>query len=67
MGIYKLMSLIQEKAPNAIKQLPIQSFTGRSIACDASMSIYQFMISTMNIKEGMGLQELKDKEGNPTG
>jgi len=61
------MSLIQEKAAAAIKSLPLESYTGRIIACDASMSIYQFLISTMYVREGEGaVQELKDKEGNPT-
>jgi hypothetical protein len=37
MGIYKLMSLLQEKAPDCIKRLGIEVFSGRTIACDASM------------------------------
>jgi hypothetical protein len=37
MGIHKLMSLIQEKAPEAVKQIHLDSLTGRIIACDASM------------------------------
>ena len=37
MGIYKLMSLLQEKAPDCIKKLGIEVFSGRTIACDASM------------------------------
>lgn len=39
MGIYKLMSLLQEKAPACIKRAGIEVFSGRIIACDASMVI----------------------------
>ncbi len=37
MGIKNLMNLLKEKAPNAIKQLDLKTYTGRSVACDASM------------------------------
>lgn len=36
MGIHKLMSLILEKAAKAVKQIQLDSLTGRTIACDAS-------------------------------
>lgn len=36
MGIHKLMSLILEKAKNAVKNITLDSLTGRIIACDAS-------------------------------
>jgi len=42
MGIYKLMSLLQEKAPDCIKRAGIEVFSGRTIACDASMVLYSF-------------------------
>jgi hypothetical protein len=34
------MSLIQEKAPKAIKQIQMDMLTGKVVACDASMAIY---------------------------
>lgn len=37
MGIKLLMNLIKEKAPGAIKQLDLKSYTGRTVACDVSM------------------------------
>ena len=37
MGIYKLMSLLLEKSPNAIKKCQLDRYSGRIIACDASM------------------------------
>lgn len=41
MGIHRLMHLIREKSPNAIKSLDLKSYTGRVVACDASM-VYLF-------------------------
>lgn len=43
--------------------------TGKVVACDASMAIYQFLIATQSFsKMGVpGLQELKDADGNLTG
>lgn len=67
MGIHKLMSLIQEKAPKAIKSLHLDMLTGKVIACDASMAIYQFLIATQTMKQGFGIGELTDEHGNLTG
>ena len=43
--------------------------SGKTVACDASMAIYQFLIATQSFsKMGVpGLQELKDEDGNLTG
>jgi flap endonuclease-1 len=46
MGIQKLMTLIQEKAPKAVKTINLELLTGKVVACDASMAIYQFLIAT---------------------
>jgi flap endonuclease-1 len=67
MGIHKLMSLIDEKAPKAIKEIKLDILTGKVVAIDASMAMYQFLISTQTISKGYGVSELKDKEGNLTG
>jgi len=40
---------------------------GKVIACDASMAIYQFLIATQTMKQGMGVSELRDVDGNLTG
>jgi len=40
MGIHKLMMLINEKAPKAVRQIPMEMLTGKVVACDASMAIY---------------------------
>jgi len=45
MGIKGLTALLQEHAPNAIKEHEIKTLFGRKVAIDASMSIYQFLIA----------------------
>ena len=67
MGIHKLMSLIEEKAPKAIKEIQLDMLTGKVVAIDASMAIYQFLISTQTLSKGYGVTELRDKDGNLTG
>ena len=61
------MSLLKDKCPKAIKEIDLKALTGYKIACDASMAIYQFLISTQGVQKGYGLSELRDKEGNLTG
>ena len=39
MGITRLMDLLKKKCPQAIKQLDLKAYTGRTVACDASMVI----------------------------
>mmetsp|Transcript_53491 Transcript_53491/g.130700 ORF Transcript_53491/g.130700 Transcript_53491/m.130700 type:complete len:389 (-) Transcript_53491:11-1177(-) len=45
MGIKSLMKLIGDSAPDAIKEVKMESYFGRKVAVDASMSIYQFLIA----------------------
>ena len=67
MGIKQLMTLIQEKAPKAIKSMQLDMLTGKTVAVDASMAIYQFLIATQTFSAmGKGIGELKDEDGNLT-
>jgi len=66
MGIHKLFSLIEEKAPRAIRKIDIKCLQGRIVALDASMSMYQFLISTSGYTDN-ALTQLTDKDGNKTG
>jgi len=66
MGIKQLMSLLQEKAPGCIKKVQLDMLTGRIVACDASMAMYQFLVITQGFNQNTGLTELTDKEGNRT-
>ena len=61
------MTLLKEKCPECIKSLPLKSFTGQIFALDASLSMYQFLISTQQIKSGFSISDLRDSEGNLTG
>jgi len=69
MGIKQLMSLITEKAPKSIKHMQLDMLTGKTIAVDASMAIYQFLIATQSFSAAgrPGIGELKDEDGNLTG
>ena len=68
MGITRLMNLLREKCPKSIKSVPLSHYTGQIFALDASMAMYQFLISTQTIKtSGFSIAELRDEEGNLTG
>ena len=45
MGILGLTKLIGDNAPSAIKETTLGSHFGRKVAIDASMAIYQFLVS----------------------
>ncbi|CAO1623823.1 unnamed protein product [Sympodiomycopsis kandeliae] len=62
MGIKGLTSLIQDEAPDSIKEHDIKSFFGRKVAIDASMSLYQFLIA---VRQGDG-QQLMSESGETT-
>ena len=66
MGIHKLMDLIREKAPAALRSRDINYYSGMSIALDASMAMYQFIISVQG-HDNSFLSQLTDKDGNKTG
>ncbi|KAI6684495.1 hypothetical protein NL676_030408 [Syzygium grande] len=44
MGIKGLTKLLADNAPKAMKEEKLESYFGRRIAVDASMSIYQFLV-----------------------
>jgi len=48
MGIHGLMKLLSEECPGAMKELEMEHLTGRKVAIDASMAIYQFLVSLVN-------------------
>ncbi|KAL3805415.1 hypothetical protein ACHAWO_006219 [Cyclotella atomus] len=45
MGIKNLAKLLSDEAPSSIKSVPLSSLSGRRLAIDASMAIYQFLIA----------------------
>jgi hypothetical protein len=42
-----LTKLLADNAPGAMKEQKFESYFGRKIAIDASMSIYQFLVSVV--------------------
>jgi hypothetical protein len=49
MGIKNLTKLIADEAPGAIRERTLKSFNGRTIAIDASMALYQFMVRVSRV------------------
>lgn len=68
MGIHKLMDLLRANSPESIRKRDIKYFSGMSLALDASMSMYQFLVSTQGISSDSSfLTTLSDNQGNKTG
>ena len=65
MGIHHLMKLIIERAKEGVREIDLKSLTGKIVAVDASMTIYQHLIATISLVD-QSVTELTDKEGNPT-
>ncbi|TYI73880.1 hypothetical protein E1A91_D07G160600v1 [Gossypium mustelinum] len=62
MGIKGLTKLLADNAPKAMKEQKLESYFGRKIAIDASMSIYQFLIVVGRI----GTEMLTNEAGEVT-
>ena len=68
MGIHKLMDLILNHAPDSIRKRDVKYYASMTVALDASMSMYQFLVSTQGVSsDSHFLTELTDKDGNKTG
>lgn len=44
MGIHGLSKLLSDEAPGCMKEVDLDSLTGRKVAVDASMAMYQFLV-----------------------
>ncbi|XP_058076520.1 flap endonuclease 1 isoform X2 [Magnolia sinica] len=62
MGIKGLTKLLADNAPKGMKEQKFESYFGRKIAIDASMSIYQFLIVVGRI----GTETLTNEAGEVT-
>ncbi|OIW13028.1 hypothetical protein TanjilG_15477 [Lupinus angustifolius] len=62
MGIKGLTKLLADNAPKSMKENKFESYFGRKIAIDASMSIYQFLIVVGRI----GTETLTNEAGEVT-
>lgn len=45
MGIHGLSKLLSDEVPGCMKEVDLDSLTGRKVAVDASMAMYQFLVS----------------------
>ena len=59
------MHLINEKAPSAVRKMPIERYSGQTVACDVSMAIYQFIAAT-TYSQNSNVMQLTDSDGNLT-
>lgn len=64
-GVYRLMQLIKELCPEAVKEIDMKSYKDKSIAIDAYLTIYQYIIGTQSHK-GDQITQIKDKDDNLT-
>lgn len=66
MGIHGLMKLLSEECPEAIKEQEMENMTGRKVAVDASMAIYQFLIAVRSSGQGYNAALLTNEAGEVT-
>ena len=65
-----LFQTLREHAPGSFREVDLSVFTSKTVALDASKTIYQFMISTLGSSSQLGqfsVSSLVDSEGNATG
>ena len=63
MGIKGLFPFLREKAPDAIKERSLKDYLGRTLAIDASMSLYHFLSA---IRTGPDAQNLTNSNNEAT-
>ncbi|RHY21011.1 hypothetical protein DYB36_011251 [Aphanomyces astaci] len=67
MGIKGLMKLLTDEAPGCVKELQMSALSGRSVAIDASMALYQFLVAVRsNGEHGGAAQMLTNDAGDVT-
>mmetsp|Transcript_70272 Transcript_70272/g.192868 ORF Transcript_70272/g.192868 Transcript_70272/m.192868 type:complete len:401 (-) Transcript_70272:239-1441(-) len=65
MGIKGLMPFINDAAPLAVKETKLEAMTGRTLAIDASMHLYQFLVAVRQAGEA-GAANLSNEAGEVT-
>lgn len=60
MGIQGLTKLLSDEAPNCMKEVDLDSLTGRKVAVDASMAMYQFLVSEVEYTNSSLERESED-------
>ena len=67
MGIHRLFQLLETKCPQSYRVTPINVYVGKTVVCDASNAMYQFLVATSNTYNNNVVLDLTDAEGNRTG
>ena len=49
MGIKGLSKLLSTYAPRAMKEVDVKKYTGRMVAIDASVMIYQYLVASFTL------------------
>jgi flap endonuclease-1 len=66
MGIKGLTKLLSDEAPDCVKEVDLASLTGRKVAIDASMALYQFLIAVRSGAPGQASTQLTNESGEVT-
>jgi XPG N-terminal domain len=66
MGIHGLTKLLGDECPDCIKEFELDGLTGRKVAIDASMAMYQFLIAVRSGSDGVAAQMLTNEAGDVT-
>ena len=63
MGIHGLFKFVADSAPLSVKETKVESYTGRTVAVDASMCLYQFLVA---VRQGDQQSNLSNAAGDVT-
>ena len=66
MGINGLMKLLSDECPGAIREQELKNLTGRKVAIDASMVMYQFLVAVRTAGNAYGNAQLTNDAGEVT-
>lgn len=61
------MKLLSEECPGCVKEHELENYTGRKVAIDASMAMYQFLVAVRSGGAGPGaMMQLTNEAGEVT-
>mgnify|MGYP003386752347 FL=1 len=60
------MKLLSDECPGAIREQELKNLTGRKVAIDASMVMYQFLVAVRSTGNSYGAAQLTNEAGEVT-
>lgn len=60
------MKLLSDECPGAIREQELKNLTGRKVAIDASMVMYQFLVAVRSTGSAYGAAQLTNDAGEVT-